>query len=372
MTSHSTASKPATSRGRSAQRDGERLLLVEAGDLDDQLHRDGERRYRARQTVIGSHGGLHAHPAAPGTDPARPSRARDRGDRSPGSPSRCSAWASLVGFFVYPTYPNYDSYYSLLWGREVLHLHAAGLRGLPRTRPSTRWRSPPARCCSCSAASATALWVALILASFLVLVAGVYRLGRLAVHAAGRRGRRGAAADPLRLRRSWPRAATSTSRTWRSSCGRRCSRRRARGAASPVLRAARARRACCAPRRGCWPALYFALGGLARDAGASAFSYAALAAIGPVVVGGGRLRSSPATRCSRCTTRAARPRTSAASGRSRELPAAIPELLRRTSSSCRCFVAAVRRARARRRDLARGAMLMPLVLLVAGLGDVRR
>src|SRR5947199_10794901 len=31
--------------------------------------------------------------------------------------------AVVVGTFVYPTFPNYDSYYSLLWGRELLHLH---------------------------------------------------------------------------------------------------------------------------------------------------------------------------------------------------------------------------------------------------------
>ena len=30
---------------------------------------------------------------------------------------------AVIGFFVRVTYPNYDSYYSLLWGREILHLH---------------------------------------------------------------------------------------------------------------------------------------------------------------------------------------------------------------------------------------------------------
>ena len=38
MTSHSTSSKPATSRGRSASVTGSVCLLVQAGDLDDQLH----------------------------------------------------------------------------------------------------------------------------------------------------------------------------------------------------------------------------------------------------------------------------------------------------------------------------------------------
>ena len=30
--------------------------------------------------------------------------------------------AALLGFFLFPTYPNYDSIYSLLWGREIVHL----------------------------------------------------------------------------------------------------------------------------------------------------------------------------------------------------------------------------------------------------------
>ena len=43
ITSHSTVSKPSTSRGRSASVSGSVLLLVEAGDLDDELHAGGDR-----------------------------------------------------------------------------------------------------------------------------------------------------------------------------------------------------------------------------------------------------------------------------------------------------------------------------------------
>ena len=57
-----------------------------------------------------------------------------------------------------------------------------------------------ARAARCSAASATALWVALILASFLALVAGVYRLGRIAFTPLVGAIAAAAAADPLRLR----------------------------------------------------------------------------------------------------------------------------------------------------------------------------
>ena len=41
MTSHSTTSKPGDVAGEVAHRDGQRLLLVQAGDLDDQLHGAG-------------------------------------------------------------------------------------------------------------------------------------------------------------------------------------------------------------------------------------------------------------------------------------------------------------------------------------------
>ena len=38
MISHSTSSKPATAAGQGAEGDRELVLLVEAGDLDDELH----------------------------------------------------------------------------------------------------------------------------------------------------------------------------------------------------------------------------------------------------------------------------------------------------------------------------------------------
>jgi hypothetical protein len=86
---------------------------------------------------------------------------------------------SLVGFLVYPTYPNYDSYYSLLWGREVLDLQAPTFEG---------FRVPTEHPLAIVAGAALSLlgdlgdrvWIALIIASYLWLVAGVYRLGRIA------------------------------------------------------------------------------------------------------------------------------------------------------------------------------------------------
>jgi hypothetical protein len=89
----------------------------------------------------------------------------------------CLAFA--IGFFVYPTYPNYDSYYSLLWGQEVLDLTKPGFEG---------FRVPTEHPLAIAAGAALSLfgdigdrlWIALIFASFLWLIWGVYRLGQIA------------------------------------------------------------------------------------------------------------------------------------------------------------------------------------------------
>ncbi|HYH91015.1 MAG TPA: hypothetical protein VEX67_17415 [Solirubrobacteraceae bacterium] len=85
----------------------------------------------------------------------------------------------LVGFLVYPTYPNYDSYYSLLWGREVLDAQAPFFEG---------FRVPTEHPLGIAAGAVLSLlgevgdrvWVAMTLASYLWLVWGIYRLGRVA------------------------------------------------------------------------------------------------------------------------------------------------------------------------------------------------
>jgi len=85
----------------------------------------------------------------------------------------------LVGFLIYPTYPNYDSYYSLLWGREVLDAQAPFFEG---------FRVPTEHPLGIAAGALLSLlgeggdrvWVAMTLASYLWLVWGIYRLGRVA------------------------------------------------------------------------------------------------------------------------------------------------------------------------------------------------
>jgi len=103
----------------------------------------------------------------------------DRADRFAKAAFALLCIGSLVGFFIYPTYPNYDSYYSLLWGREVLDLQAPTFEGfrVPTEHPLA---IVAGAALSLLADAGDRVWVALIIASYLWLVAGVYRLGRIA------------------------------------------------------------------------------------------------------------------------------------------------------------------------------------------------
>ena len=89
----------------------------------------------------------------------------------------CVAFA--VGIVVYPTYPNYDSYYSLLWGREILDLGLPTFEGfrVPTEHPLA---IVAGMLLSLFGEAGDRLWVGLTFASFLALVAGLYRLGRIA------------------------------------------------------------------------------------------------------------------------------------------------------------------------------------------------
>ncbi len=87
--------------------------------------------------------------------------------------------AALAGFVVYPTYPNYDSIYSLLWGRELVGLDPLSF---------TAYRAPTEHPLAIAFGAlltplgdgADRVMVACALISFLVLVAGVYALGKTA------------------------------------------------------------------------------------------------------------------------------------------------------------------------------------------------
>lgn len=99
-----------------------------------------------------------------------------------------STWAKLAfgamcalaifGYFAFPTYPTYDSFYALLWGRDLLQLH---------TPDFSVYRGPTEHplaiafgaFCSIFGQGGARLMVFGSIASFVALVAGIYRLGRL-------------------------------------------------------------------------------------------------------------------------------------------------------------------------------------------------
>jgi hypothetical protein len=87
------------------------------------------------------------------------------------------AVAAFVGFFVYPTYSNYDSLYSLLWGREILH---GSLPSFDAYRAPTQHPLWVAICIPLAALgrSGDRLLLALCVASFVAMIAGMYKLGK--------------------------------------------------------------------------------------------------------------------------------------------------------------------------------------------------
>jgi hypothetical protein len=87
--------------------------------------------------------------------------------------------AAVVGTLAYPTYPTYDSYYALLWGRELLDGQLPVFEGfrVPTQHPLA---IAVAVVLDLFGGAADRLWILLILAGFVLLVAGVYRLGAVA------------------------------------------------------------------------------------------------------------------------------------------------------------------------------------------------
>jgi hypothetical protein len=85
---------------------------------------------------------------------------------------------ALIGYFVYPTYPTYDSFYALLWGRDLLHAHLPDFRVYrgPTEHPLA---IAFGAFCSIFGDGGARLMVLGSIGSFVALVAGLYRLGRL-------------------------------------------------------------------------------------------------------------------------------------------------------------------------------------------------
>jgi hypothetical protein len=85
---------------------------------------------------------------------------------------------ALIGYFAFPTYPTYDSFYALLWGRDLLHLHLPDLRVYrgPTEHPLA---IAFGMLCSVFGQGGARLMVLGSIGSFVAVVAGLYRLGRL-------------------------------------------------------------------------------------------------------------------------------------------------------------------------------------------------
>jgi hypothetical protein len=85
---------------------------------------------------------------------------------------------ALAGYFAFPTYPTYDSFYALLWGRDLLHLHVPDFR-VYRAPTEHPLAIAFGAVCSIFGQGGARLMVLGSIASFVALVAGIYRLGRL-------------------------------------------------------------------------------------------------------------------------------------------------------------------------------------------------
>jgi hypothetical protein len=85
---------------------------------------------------------------------------------------------ALVGYFAFPTYPTYDSFYALLWGRDLLHLHVPDFR-VYRAPTEHPLAIAFGALCSIFGQLGGRLMVLGSIASFVAVVVGIYRLGRL-------------------------------------------------------------------------------------------------------------------------------------------------------------------------------------------------
>jgi hypothetical protein len=97
-------------------------------------------------------------------------------------PSVCAllllALAGVVGFFAFPTYPTYDSFYGLVWGRELLHGHLPHLE-VYRAPTEHPLLIAFGALCALAGQDGARLMIAGSIGSYVALVGGMYRLGRL-------------------------------------------------------------------------------------------------------------------------------------------------------------------------------------------------
>ena len=114
----------------------------------------------------------------PDTTPLRAAAGGRRLDVGADRRSPCCAWRRWSATSPIPTYPTYDSFYALLWGRDLLHLHLPDFRVYrgPTEHPLA---IAFGMVCSIFGQGGARLMVLGSIASFVAVVAGIYRLGRL-------------------------------------------------------------------------------------------------------------------------------------------------------------------------------------------------
>ena len=191
------SSKPGDLARQVGQRDRERLLLVQAGDLDDELHAAGMRHSTGRHGRRMESAIAHAtgRAAAAGGAAARRARcARWAARRA----SRARASRRSSGSSSIPPTPT-TTPTTRCCGAGSSCTAPAALRGLPRAdRAPARDRSS-ARCSRCSGRDADRVLVGSRSRRFVALVAGHLPARARRLHAVGRRRRGAADADALRL-----------------------------------------------------------------------------------------------------------------------------------------------------------------------------
>ena len=225
--------EPRDLAGEVAQGDGEGFLLVLARDLDDELHGPDSGRYNARPD------GLPA---------ARPRAERRHGRRGG---LRRALRRRRRRLLPLSDLPQLRLLLLAAVGPRAARRHDAGVRGLPRAdRASARDRrrraAEPARRVRRPR-----------LGGHVLRLLPLARVGHLPARPRRLHAARSARSPRCCCSRGWtspssPRAATSTSPTWRSWCGRRCSRRGGRAPARPCSCCWRSP-GCCGRRRGCCP-----------------------------------------------------------------------------------------------------------------------
>ncbi len=85
---------------------------------------------------------------------------------------------ALAGYVAFPTYPTYDSFYALLWGRDLLHLQAPDFQ-IYRAPTEHPLAIAYGMLSSLFGQGGARLMVLGSIASFVAVVAGVYRLASL-------------------------------------------------------------------------------------------------------------------------------------------------------------------------------------------------